>query len=451
MNRPGTRVGAPSPPVAPLALLALLACLASNAPSIAADGSVAAPADPVAAEVSAQAQAVFDRARDKLLQVRMIDRGTQAQTSIGSGWIASPDGVAITNYHVVSQFVLDPDRYTVEFVRSDGARGPLAVLAVDVVHDLALVRMAGDNLPALRLAEAPLRKGDRGFSMGNPHDLGLTIVEGTFNGMTEFTLTEQFNFTGAINAGMSGGPAVTPEGLVFGVNVANLRDGQLLSFLVPVKFVRDLLARAPRTAPEPKTLRATVERQLLDRQNVLFERIARQPMPVAPFGRYSVPDSLGPFMRCWGESAPDRTRPYEQAFKTCDAQGSIYIDGSFDTGGVRFRHELLKSKTLGWLRFSSLYERSFGRDAPEGDTTREDVTPFRCHERFVTHESGTMRVVFCARAYKRLKGLYDVRLKLATLDGTHEGLLSWLALDGVSLERGLAFAKRYLEAVRWTK
>ena len=62
---------------------------------------------------------------------------------------------------------------------------------------------------------------------------------------------------------MSGGPAVTPEGLVFGVNVANLRDGQLLSFLVPVKFVRDLLARAPRTAPEPKTLRATVERQLL--------------------------------------------------------------------------------------------------------------------------------------------------------------------------------------------
>lgn len=422
-------------------LMLVVAALAADAP----------PPDTADAEVSAQAQAVFDRARDKLLQVRMIDRGTQAQTSIGSGWIASADGLAITNYHVVSQFVLEPDRYSVEFVRSDGSRGPLSVLAVDVVHDLALVRMAGDNLPALQLAANMLRKGDRGFSMGNPHDLGLTIVEGTFNGLTEFTLTEQFNFTGAINAGMSGGPAVTLDGRVFGVNVANLRDGQLLSFLVPVRFVQDLLAHAPRVAPEPRTLRATVERQLLDRQDDLFTRIAAQPMPVAPFGRYSVPDSLGTFMRCWGESEPDRTKPYEQAFKTCDAQGSIYIDGEFDTGGVRFRHELLKSKTLGWLRFSSLVERSFGRDVPEGEATREDVTAFRCHERFVTNDSGTMRAVFCARAYKRLKGLYDVRLKLATLDSTREGLLSWLALDGVSLERGLGFTKRYLEAVRWPK
>ncbi len=428
-------------------LLILLAGLVMAASAPAAD----APPPDADVEVSAQAQAVFDRARDKLLQVRMIDRGTQAQTSIGSGWIASPDGLAVTNYHVVSQFVLEPDRYTVEFVRSDGSRGPLSVLAVDVVHDLALVRMAGDKLPALQLADIALRKGDRGFSMGNPHDLGLTIVEGTFNGLTEFTLTEQFNFTGAINAGMSGGPAVTLDGRVFGVNVANLRDGQLLSFLVPVRFVQELLSHAPRIAPEPRALRAMVERQLVDRQNALFTRIAAQPMPVAPFGRYSVPDSLGTFMRCWGESEPDRTKPYEQAFKTCDAQGSIYIDGNFDTGGVRFRHELLKSKTLGWLRFSSLFERSFARDAPEGDATREDVTPFRCHERFVTHDSGTMRVVFCARAYKRLKGLYDVRLKLATLDSTREGLLSWLALDGVSLERGLAFGKRYLEAVRWTK
>ena len=430
-------------------LLVLLVGLVMAASAFAAADTP--PPEVVTAEVSAQAQAVFDRARDQLLQVRMIDRGTQAQTSIGSGWIASPDGLAITNYHVVSQFVLDPDRYTVEFVRSGGSRGPLTVLAVDVVHDLALVRMAGDKLPALQLASTALRKGDRGFSMGNPHDLGLTIVEGTFNGMTEFTLTEQFNFTGAINAGMSGGPAVTLDGRVFGVNVANLRDGQLLSFLVPVRFVQELLARAPRAAPDPRTLRSMVERQLLDRQTDLFTRIAAQPMPVAPFGRYSVPDSLGTFMRCWGESGPDRTKPYEQAFKTCDAQGSIYIDGNFDTGGVRFRHELLKSKTLGWLRFSSLYQRSFTRDTPEGDTTREDVTPFRCHERFVTHDGGTMRAVFCARAYKRLSGLYDVRLKLATLDSTHEGLLSWLAVDGVSLERGLAFGKRYLEAVRWTK
>ena len=407
-------------------------------------------AQPEAAPVSDQARAVFERSRDRLLQVRMIDRSTQAQASIGSGWIASADGLVVTNYHVVSQFVLEPERYAVESVRSDGTRGPLAVLAVDVLHDLAVVRMPGTDLPALRLNDDILRKGDRGFAMGNPHDLGLTIVEGTYNGLVEYTLNEQFHFTGAINAGMSGGPAVTTDGRVFGVNVANLRDGQLVSFLVPVKFARDLLALAPRETPEPQSLRGTVERQLLARQENLVARIGAAPLPASTFGRYTVPDSLGPYMRCWGDSDLDRTLPYEIATKQCDAQGTIFVSGSFDTGDLRYRHELVKSRKLGTIRFSSLYERSFNKPFPERGGTREDVTRFRCHEQFVTATGGTLRVATCFRAYKRLKGLYDRRLKAATLDRTDEGLQTWFTVDGVSYDNGLKLAQRYLEAIRWT-
>jgi len=409
-----------------------------------------AAAQPETAPVSDQARAVFERSRDRLLQIRMIDRTTQAQASIGSGWIASADGLAVTNYHVVSQFVLEPERYAVEFVRSDGTRGPLSVLAVDVLHDLAVVRMPGTDLPALRMHEGTLRKGDRGFAMGNPHDLGLTIVEGTYNGLVEYTLNEQFHFTGAINAGMSGGPTVTPDGQVFGVNVANLRDGQLVSFLVPVRFARELLALAPREAPEPQSLRDTVERQLLARQEALVARVGAAPLPVSAFGRYTVPDSLGAYMRCWGDSNLDRTLPYEIATKQCDAQGTIFISGSFDTGDLRYRHELLKSSKLGTIRFSSLYERSFTKRFPERGGTREDVTRFRCQEQFVTAPGGTMRVAMCFRAYKRLKGLYDLRLKLATIDRTDEGLQSWFTIDGVSYDNGLKLAQRYLEAFRWT-
>lgn len=409
-----------------------------------------AAAQPDIEVVSDQARAVFDRSRDRLLQVRMIDRSTEAQASIGSGWIASGDGLAVTNYHVVSQFVLEPDRYVVEFVRSDGTRGPLSVLAVDVLHDLAVVRMPGAGLPALRLNEDALRKGDRGFAMGNPHDLGLTIVEGTYNGLVEYTLNEQYHFTGAINAGMSGGPAVTADGRVFGINVANLRDGQLVSFLVPVKFARDLLALAPQETPEPQSLRGTVERQLLARQEALVGRVGAAPLPTSAFGRYTVPDSLGPYMRCWGDSDLDRTLPYEISTKQCDAQGTVFVSGSFDTGDLRYRHELVKSRKLGTLRFSSLYERSFSKPFPERGGTREDVTRFRCHEQFVTVNGGTMRVATCLRAYKRLKGLYDLRLKLATLDRTDEGLQSWFTADGVSFDNGLKLAQRYIEAIRWT-
>lgn len=409
-----------------------------------------AAAQPEVEVVSDQARAVFDRSRDRLLQVRMIDRGTEAQASIGSGWIASGDGLAVTNYHVVSQFVLEPERYQVEFVRSDGTRGPLAVLAVDVLHDLALVRMPGADLPFLKLHEGTLRKGDRGFAMGNPHDLGLTIVEGTYNGLVEYTLNEQFHFTGAINAGMSGGPAVTADGRVFGVNVANLRDGQLVSFLVPVRFARELLALAPKEAPDPQSLRGSVERQLLARQEALIARIGNAPLPVAAFGRYTVPDSLGTYMRCWGDSDLDRTLPYEISTKQCDAQGALFVSGSFDTGDLRYRHELVKSSRLGTLRFSSLYERSFNKPFPERGGTREDVTSFRCSERFVTVSSGTMRVAMCLRAYRKLKGLYDLRLKLATLDRNDEGLQSWFTVDGVSFDNGLKLAQRYLETFRWT-
>jgi hypothetical protein len=249
---------------------------------------------------------------------------------------------------------------------------------------------------------------------------------------------------------MSGGPAVTPDGQVFGVNVANLRDGQLVSFLVPVRFARELLALAPHEAPEPQLLRGTVERQLLARQEALVARIGAAPLPVSSFGRYTVPDALGPFMRCWGDSNLDRTLPYEIATKQCDAQGTIFISGNFDTGDVRYRHELLKSSKLGTIRFSSLFERSFNKPFPERGGTREDVTRFRCHEQFVTSTGGTMRVAMCFRAYKRLKGLYDLRLKLATIDRTDEGLQSWFTVDGVSYDNGLKLAQRYLEAIRWT-
>lgn len=414
-------------------------------------GVQAVPAQTEISEpLSERARAVFDRSRDKVLQIRILHRDTQAQTVIGSGWVATSNGLAITNYHVVSEYVAEPDRYQVEYVRSDGMRGDLQVLAVDIIHDLALVSLKGTALPAFTISERALKKGDRGFSMGNPHDLGLTIVEGTFNGKVEFTLNDQFHFTGAINAGMSGGPAVTADGRVFGVNVAALRDGQLVSFLVPAKYVVELLNRAPKSAPDPAKLKDEVENQLLTRQDSVFAALLTQPLNTSTFGRYTVPDTFGVYMRCWGGSEIDRSKPYEIAYKNCDAQSDVFVSEELDTGGLNFRHELIVGKRLDTLRFSSLYRNNFAKSFPEGPATKQDVTKFRCQEDFVTSQSGMLRAVLCLRAHRRFKGLFDMRLKFASLDRNTEGLQSWLSVDGISYANGMSLSKRFLEAIRWT-
>src|SRR6201999_2275505 len=91
------------------------------------------------------------------------------------------------------------------------------------------------------LTDFELGQGARVYSLGNPHDVGLSIVEGTYNGQLAETLFERIHFTGSLNPGMSGGPAIDRAGRVVGVNVASM--GNQLSFLVPIRFARELLEK----------------------------------------------------------------------------------------------------------------------------------------------------------------------------------------------------------------
>ncbi|MCI0345855.1 MAG: serine protease, partial [Chloroflexi bacterium] len=238
--------------------------------------TAAAAADP---PVSSAARPVFERSKEALLQLRAIHKATGSQAAIGSGFVASADGRVVSNYHVVAKVALEPELYEMEFVRGDGTRGPLTLLAVDVVHDLAVLRLDAPGRPFLKLRDGALRKGDRGYAMGNPHDLGLTIVEGTYNGYVEHALYPQIHFTGAINAGMSGGPAVAQDGRAFGVNVARLVGSQLVSFLVPGEFAAKLLDVAAAGAPPPR-FQDEVREQLLAHQATLMKRLLAAPLPV---------------------------------------------------------------------------------------------------------------------------------------------------------------------------
>ena len=178
----------------------------------------------------------------------MLLKNGRSQSTVGSGFMVGTSNLVLTNYHVVSQMALDPDVYAGEYVDTDGKRGPVELLAVDVLHDLAVVRINRNGTGFFNVPEklAKLTQGQYLYSLGNPLDLGFAISEGSYNGVITRSFYDQLMFTGPINSGMSGGPSVTVSGDVAGVNVSKRRDGELVSFLVPVRYAQELLQEGRR-------------------------------------------------------------------------------------------------------------------------------------------------------------------------------------------------------------
>ncbi len=397
-------------------------------------------------------QEIFERLESRVAQVRIIERRSGTRSSIGTAFFVSPEGHALTNYHVVSSIVHHPDDYTAELVREGREQQPIPVklLDVDVVHDLAVIQMEEPVSEWLELESSGPPQGTRLYALGNPHDLGTTIVEGTYNGLIRDALYDKVHFSGAINPGMSGGPTVTGEGRVVGVNVSTM--GNQLGFLVPVVHARTLLERAKQVKQSnPSVLRAQVGAQLLDNQQRITERLLANPVPTQALGEYQVPGRWQPFLKCWGDTPHDPELPYTITSYQCSSEEDLYLSSEHRTGVVAFSHGYLTSSQLGELRFSALYTATFENDPGGVEATKEDVTNFRCRVDFVQVRGLPVRAALCLRTYKKFPGLYDLALRAATLNGSTGGVQTSLDLAGFSADNARAIARRYLEALSWKR
>ena len=202
------------------------------------------------APVSASAQRLYSEARPNLLQVRTLLKGQDSQASVGSGFLVTDEGHILTNYHVVSEAALQPDRYRLVYSTADRREGALQLLGFDAIHDLAVVKpvdpapLAGHVGLRFRPRDRALEQGERIYSLGNPLDVGFAVIEGTYNGLVERSFYPTIFFSGSLNPGVSGGPTLDSQGAVIGINVAARRDGEQVSFLVPAVFAEELLQQA---------------------------------------------------------------------------------------------------------------------------------------------------------------------------------------------------------------
>jgi S1-C subfamily serine protease len=434
-----------------LRVLALLACCAW--PGLAAMAQTVAPAEAASAPaVSLSARKVYEQARSQLLQIRTVLKGRASQTSVGSGFIVSREGHIITNFHVVSEVALEPATHDLVYVTADGREAKLDILMLDVPHDLALLKPAADakepapawEALAFRPARQALAQGERMYSLGNPLDVGFAVIEGNYNGLVERSFYPQIFFSGALNAGMSGGPALDQEGRVIGINVARLVGSEQVSFLVPAAFAATLIERGRNAPPMKGTAHAEITRQLMEHQAVLTERFIAQGWKSATHPRYKVPVPPDRFMRCWGATHQSGSGGLDFEDSQCVMDTRIFV-GDFTTGAISLRHQSYDGSKLGTLRFAARHAQSF-RNEKFARLTGEHMTKPQCHEDFIEREHLPMRAVVCMRAYKKLPQLYDVSVLVATLDQNQAGVQGRFDAQGVSFANALKLTQHYLDA-----
>ena len=390
---------------------------------------------------------VFRRYADRVIKIHVTETGSAAKSSLGSGFFVTAEGHIVTNYHVISSLILDPERYRAGMVDPEGTEHPLELLAVDIVHDLAILRAERPPRAHFTIGPARVTQGDRLYALGHPRDLGLSIVEGTYNGHLRHTLYPKIHFTGSLNSGMSGGPTISDDGRVVGINVSTA--GNQLSFLVPVERADSLLRTA--LSPGGRTAVRTLEevgRQLREYQDAYLKDMFADETKTVELGPYRIVTQPAPFFRCWADARRSEEMAYERVYHRCSTDDYLFVSGDQTSGIVELDHELIESKSLNASQFFSLYSSIFGEDnTPAGE--EEHVTSWRCGTRNVRNEAAPMRAVLCLRRYRRLGELYDAVLKVAVLGRTDTGLVSTLTLSGVSFENVDRLSRRYLERISW--
>lgn len=398
------------------------------------------------AQESSAASGVFRRFAERVVKVQVVETSSAAKATIGSAFFVTNRGHLITNYHVVSKLIFAPERYRAELVDAAAAR-PVAVLAVDVVHDLVVLGSAVRPPSHFSLASRSVEQGDRLYALGHPEDLGLSIVEGTYNGLLPHTLHPRIHFTGSLNPGMSGGPTIAGDGRVIGVNVATA--GEQLSFLIPVERAAELLEKALSSgdSTQPPTL-TEVGRQLREYQDAYLKGMFAGKTKTLHLGPYRLVTEPAPFFRCWADATRTEELPYEKVEHRCATDEFLFITSDQNSGMVSINHEVISSQSLNALRFYSLFTGRFGADnTPYGD--EEHVTSWRCGTRNVRNAGAKMRAVLCLRAYRKLRELYDGVLKVAVIGQPNTGLVSTLTLSGVTYANIELMSRRYLELISW--
>lgn len=398
------------------------------------------------------AQALFASTRESIFQVRVIDNAANNKSSTGSGFLVDESGLVATNYHVIASVVDTPGKYRIEVLTHDEDDVRVAELVnVDVVNDLAILRVDPPSASPLGFSSATSLKGDTVYSIGYPYDLGITVVPGTYNGLAPHSANQRVHFTGSLNPGMSGGPAFNGDGEVIGVNVSTA--GNQLSFLIPAAHLVRLIARSDFDG-EPD-FDAIIAGQLEANSERMITELLNGDWSTVPLGGAHALDEVTGFLRCWGqskdESNPDDKTPFWTS-RNCQTDHNIFINRGFTTGKIELQFYWVETHELNAIQFYNYYERIFSRYRPGNVGSKQDLGNWACDVDFVETEirdAGLTKAVFCARAYKKLEGIYDVLFLQGSVSNAQTAHMIHFTIAGTTRDLARKFTERFMDSGVW--
>jgi S1-C subfamily serine protease len=188
--------------------------------------------------LSDEAASIVERLGPAVLHVRTLSagRGGRGGMSGGSGVLISPDGLALTNSHVVD------GASGIEAELSDGRSAIVDLVGRDPATDLAVLKLSiARDLPAAELGDSNrLRVGDYVLAVGSPFGLARSVTMGIVSALGRSLgapggrkIEGVIQTDAPLNPGSSGGPLLDGDGRIVGINTAVVHGSQGLCFAVP--------------------------------------------------------------------------------------------------------------------------------------------------------------------------------------------------------------------------
>jgi len=188
--------------------------------------------------------ALVQRAKPAVVEILTFDQQNDLLKS-GTGFFISPDGILLTNYHVISGgsgIIAKTPTGAVYILKS--------VVSYSEAHDVAELQFLTTDAPYLTLGHSSgAVEGQRVLVIGNPEGLEGTVSDGIISAFRDNR--SMIQITAPISLGSSGSPVLDESGQVLGIAQLIFKEGQNLNFAISSESIRDAIAKSAVVTPNP--------------------------------------------------------------------------------------------------------------------------------------------------------------------------------------------------------